>query len=232
MRPDFIAAFFRGRKSRAFKRHRGFDRTLGHTAPTTPSARVDAWAGRLHHAEMAAELDDVYRNAKRVLGLKRRDISLQVDDENGGGVETTAFRFDIQAGQDGDDPTNTLVERRISLTAGAEELPHDFDAIFPEGIDEIVVPVSGLADRFEDIADAVEDKAAALNVVVDENPVHGVVELSFADGAHITLRTAHGEMVIRVPGRRDCLALIQAVRDGMVAEFVDPGPALTGSKTE
>lgn len=228
MLPDFAAAFFRGRQRRAFKRAAGFDRTRGHTEPTDLNPRIDAWAGRLLHAEMAAELDAVYANAKKTFALKRRDISLEVDDENGGTVETTAFRFDIHAGQDGGDPAKTVIERRISLNLAGDKLPPDFDAVFPEGIDEIVVPVEGLAEQYEDVVDALEDKAAALAVTVGENPASGIIELAFGDGALMTIHTKIAEMVIRVPGRRDCLSLIQAVQDSMVSQFVDPGPLLPG----
>ncbi len=142
LQPRFADAFFRNRESRLFRRLPGFDPAKRHKPPTERSERASAWAGRLLHETMRAELDTVYRNAKVLLGLRRRDIKLQTVDGAGGTLETKFFSYIVDAGQADTDPSEAVIERRIVLHASPHDLPDNLDQVFPVAIDEIVVPLT------------------------------------------------------------------------------------------
>jgi hypothetical protein len=229
----FEDSYFRVLETRAFKQLDGFDRKRGHTVPTRQSSNAAAWAGRLLHAAMAEEIGIVEQNSKSVLKLKRRDIRVDVDESNGGTVDTDFFRFSIFADQNPDHPAEVLIERKIILRVSDYELPLGFDEIFPTRVDEIVIPFLLPTGDYDELADALESFADAKGAQFEESRSDQFITLSLPNrGPIIAINTKKEEMVISAPGKSGCLAVIKAIRSESTELLIGTVPRLIGSPAE
>ena len=228
LQPKFADAFFRNRESRLFRRLPGFDPAKRHKPPTEHSERASAWAGRLLHETMRTELDTVYRNAKVLLGLRRRDIKLQMVDGSGGTLETKYFSYIVDAGQGEADPAEALIERRIVLRTPPHELPDNFDQVFPVSIDEIVVPLTDDGLDFDQLVDGLEDACDTVGARLEENERSGDIDVMLDGGLLISLGTKRRTMVIRLMGCEGSLKLIEATQGSDLPAFVGDLPLIMG----
>lgn len=226
LQPRFADAFFRNRESRLFRRLPGFDPAKRHKPPTELSERASAWAGRLLHETMRAELDTVYRNAKVLLGLRRRDIKLQTVDGAGGTLETKFFSYIVDADQADTDPSEAVIERRIVLHASPHDLPDNLDQVFPVAIDEIVVPLTEDGLDFDRLVDSLEDACEAVGARLEENERSGDIDVMLDGGLLISLGTKRRSMVIRLMGCEGCLNLIEAMQGSDLPAFVGDLPLI------
>ncbi len=228
LQPEFAEAYFRNRETRLFKRLPGFDPSRRHKPPTERSDRADAWAARLLHETMRAELDTVYRNAKNVLGLRRRDLELQMVDGAGGTLSAPGFSYIVDAGQGEIDPAEAVIERRIHLHVPPGELQLGFDQVFPVPVDEIVVPLAKGKLDFDALVDGLEDACESVGARLTENERSGDIDVLLDGGLLISLGTKRRHMVIRLDGCEGCFNLVEAMQGSDLPVFVGNLPRIVG----
>jgi uncharacterized caspase-like protein len=223
--PNFAEAFFRTTEIRPFKTLPGFTWKRKHTVPVVYSAAASAFASKLLSDEISEEVQTIYAQAKSALKLKSRQI--QTGEES---VDTDFFRFSMTVDQNPEDPGEARIQREISLRVPRTELPDDFDDIFPNGMEEMVVPIPGSRGSFKDLIDAVEDLAEELGATVEDNPGKGTIELTLSDGTGIVFFTKEELMVISIAGTSGCLAIIDGLADGEIERIIGTPPPLIGSE--
>jgi hypothetical protein len=200
-------AFFRHTESRAFSTLPGFNKKIGHRVPDRHSASAANWASRLLSEEIASESKEVYDNAKSVLGIKRKDIKRTVG-EGDADIDTECFRMTWKTDQDSEDSAYAQIARKLRLRVKPTELPGNFDTIFPVEPDELVIPIDGELD-FDSIADSFEELEETINATFSENEDEGRVSVKLEDGTTFTIFVEEHELIVTVPRKQGCLALLQ-----------------------
>ncbi|MCA9685904.1 MAG: hypothetical protein KC457_27270, partial [Myxococcales bacterium] len=174
LRPE--QAFLRKRQRTAVASLPGFVRGR-HRLPSEVGRAGEQFVHELSAPILDAEVREVYESAKRILGLRRRQLSRAVAD-GGGNVDAPQFRFTIEVSLDRDDPQQVLWQRRVVLLLPPAALPADFDALFPVACDELVLPMAPRihgGDReaelveFDEVVERLEDFAARHGGRVEED---------------------------------------------------------------
>jgi hypothetical protein len=191
-------AFLRGRSSVAIRELPGFLRGR-HRLPTEHGRGGEEFVHALGEAPLSAEIREVYERAKRVLGLRRRDL-VQAVAPGGGNVDAPQFQFALELGLDPGDFTSALWQRRVVLLVGPARLPGDFDEVFPVGCDELIVPFHGDQVSFDVLVERLEDFAQLHGGEVAEDQAIGRTSLATADGSRIALDLTAGELSLRFVG--------------------------------
>lgn len=144
-------------------------------------------------------------------------------------VDTDFFRFSVTVDQNPSDPGEARIQREISLRVPRVDLPDDFDDIFPNGMEEMVIPIPGSRGSFKKLIDAVEDLADELRATSSDNPAKGTIELTLSDGTGLVFFTTEELMVISVAGTSGCLAIIDGLADAEIERIIGTPPPLIGS---
>ena len=110
--------------------------------------------------------------------------------------------------QDPEDPAYAQIARKLRLRVKPTELPGNFDSIFPVEPDELVIPIDGDLD-FDSIADSFEELEEAINATFSENEDDGRVSIRLEDGTTFTVLVEEHELIVTVPRKQGCLALLQ-----------------------
>lgn len=229
IKPNFAAAFFRSIETREFKLLPGFSRAQKHTVPDKVSESASGWAQRLLDAEVQEELQMVNNNAKEVLNLGRRDVTFN-SNTGEGSVDTEKFRFEITTGQSNANPGEAYVQREIVLRVPPSDLPDDFDAIFPEAVNRIVVPFTGTGEFYEDLADALEAIERAGGGKFVEHKKSEVLTLTLNDGSSLRFDTKRKTMTIKPPAPAGCLDIIEKLGQGSFAKLLGGAPLMIGAR--
>ena len=137
---------------------------------------------------------------KQILNLRRREVTLN-SNTGEDSVDTEKFRFEITTGQSNANPGEAYVQREIVLRVAPSDLPDDFDDIFPEAVDGIVVPFTGSGEFYEDLADALEAIERAGGGKFVEKKKSEVLTLTLNDGSGLRFNTKRMTMTI-TPFRR------------------------------
>jgi hypothetical protein len=212
-------AFLRRRSSIAIRELPGFVRGR-HRLPSGDGRGAEQLIHELGDPTLAAEIREIYERAKRLLGLRRRDL-VQALAQGGGNVDTPQFQFALELGVDPADFTYALWQRRVVLLVGPHALPGEFDELFPVACDELVVPFvvgdvtfDGLVERLEDFADEHGGEVA-------EDEAAGCASLATSDGSRIVLNLGAGELSLRFVGVSGCRELLLEAQRRH-AELADP----------
>jgi hypothetical protein len=228
--PNFAAAFFRSIETKGFAALPGFSKAKKHTVPDRDSDSANGWAQRLLNEEVQEELQTVNDNAKRILELGRRDVSLNAG-VGEGSVDTELFRYEIVTGQLQGDPGKAYVQREIVLRVPPSDLGEDFDDIFPEAVDRIVVPFSGGKEFYEDLADSLEAIERAGGGSFQEDVRMKVLTLTLADRSALIFDTNRKTMTIRPPSPAGCLDVVAKLGQGSFAKLLGGAPLMIGTST-
>ena len=220
--PDFAAAFFEATETRDFQNLPGFTKARRHTVPDMVSDSADHWAQRLLADEIQEELQTINDNAKKILKLRRRDVLLS-SETGEGSVDTEQFRFEICTGQSADDPGEAYIRREIVLRVMPSALPDDFDDIFPEPVDCVVVPFGALEDFYDDLADALEAMAFSGEGSFEEDNKSKALTLTLNDGAMLSFDARHKTMTIAPPTASGCLGVLETLNRGSLAKLLGSG---------
>jgi hypothetical protein len=199
-------AFLRRRSSVAIRELPGFVRGR-HRLPTEHGRGAEQFVHELGEPALATEIREIYERAKRLLGLRRRDLA-QALARGGGNVETPQFQFALELGLDPADFTCALWQRRVVLLVGPHALPGQFDEVFPVACDELVVPFVGREVSFDVIVDRLEDFADVHGGEVAEQEANGFASLATVDGSRIALDLVAGELSLRLAGVVGCRELL------------------------
>jgi hypothetical protein len=199
-------AFLRRRSSIAIRELPGFVRGR-HRLPTEHGRGAEQFVHALGEPALAAEIREIYERAKRLLGLRRRDL-VQALAQGGGNVDAPQFQFALELGLDPGDVTCALWQRRVVLLVGPRALPGEFDQVFPVACDELVVPFEVREVSFDVLVDRLEDFADVHGGQVAEEQAIGFASLATADGSRIGLDLAAGELSLRFLGVEGCRELL------------------------
>lgn len=229
IQPDFAAAFFQATETREFKNLPGFSRAQRHTVPEKVSDNADNWAQRLLANEVQEELQTINDNAKQILNLGRRDVALN-SGTGEGSVDTEKFRFEIVTGQSTVVPGEAYVRREIVLRVPPSALPEDFDDIFPEPVDRVVVPFNAIEDFYDDLADALEAMERSGEGKFEENMKSRALTLTLKDGAMLCFDTRRRTMTIAPPASSGCLEVLETLGRGSFAKILGSGPLRIGTR--
>ena len=224
LEPDFSEAYFVGIKKHGYKWLPGFNNKT-HRVPSSHSDSAAGFARRLLSSEVSAELQAIVDNAREVLKLKYRDLKKDDDEAGSGTVEADAFRFAIDVDQNKNDHTEAVVRREVRLRRQHSKLPEDFDSIFPEEVDTLVIPLRNTKRRFVELRDAIEDRDLNLE---EADETSETIKLQLDNGANVKIDMKRGRMIVKKPGISGALALIETFSTGGGPEIAGPTPKLIG----
>lgn len=207
-------AFLRHRRSVAIVELPGYVRGRHrHRLPKGQGRVSESFIHELGGEALEDEVREIYAASKQRLGLRRRQLS-QAIAAGGGNVEAPQFQFAIELGPDPRDLARALWQRRVMLLVSPRALPPDFDALFPVGTDELVVPLAEDAralepgEHFDDLVDRLEDFAEQHGGRVEEDEASGCASLMTGDGSRIALDLIDRELSLQILGIDGCRALL------------------------
>ncbi|WP_321966880.1 caspase family protein [Burkholderia cepacia] len=147
--------FLEGTETGEIRTLAGFKRGY-HTVPTEASESAEAWCQRLLTEQVADELQELYETSRKALNARRKDVR-KAEDSGGGDLDTAAFRYSVETGQNPDDSSEYIVRRRLELRQGWDEHRAAIDEIFGTMFDCLVVEFERMDDTFDDLVEKLED---------------------------------------------------------------------------
>ncbi|NUB24273.1 hypothetical protein GAY30_04990 [Azospirillum brasilense] len=182
----------------------GFERRY-HTVPDKLSTSADNWVQRLLKDQVEEELQNIYLRTKGELGVRRRDLRKETGD-----LTTPVFRYMIITGQNPEDPSEYIIQRRLELRQGWTAKKSEIEAIFGGDFDRIIIELDCTNLSFDKLVDRLEDIAAAHGGSTDDDDRTSVVSYS-SNGTTFTfdLKKRRVEVSFSVNG---CIDLIEALQ--------------------
>lgn len=147
--------FLEGVETGEIRRLDGFNRKV-HTVPDKISDSAEGWCHRLLADRVAEELQEIYQNARSALNVRRRDVRKEQED-GAGDLDTPAFRYSIETGQNPDDPSEYIIRRRLELRLGWPDHRAAIDELFGTEFDRLVVEFESMDETFDELVDKLED---------------------------------------------------------------------------
>ena len=117
---------------------------------------------------MAEELQDLYERAREALNARRKDVQ-KVEHAGAGDLDTAAFRYSVETGQNPEDPAEYVIRRRLELRQGWAEHRAAIDEIFGNEFDRLVIEFESMDDTFDDLVDKLEDIQDSQGGKVDDD---------------------------------------------------------------
>ncbi|WP_441229530.1 hypothetical protein AB7828_04820 [Tardiphaga sp. 215_C5_N2_1] len=148
--------FLEGTETGEIRRLPGFTRTKKHTVPTEVSDSAESWCQRLLSERVAEELQELYQSARKAPNARRKDVQ-KAEDDGGGDLDTAAFRYSIETGQNPDDPAEYIIRRRLELRDGWDAHRAAIDKIFGIEFDRLVIEFERMDDTFDALVEKLED---------------------------------------------------------------------------
>jgi hypothetical protein len=148
--------FLEGAETGEIRRLPGFTRTKKHTVPTEVNDSAESWCQRLLTERVAEELQKLYEAARKALNARRRDVQ-KAEDSGGGDLDTAAFRYSIETGQNPDDPAEYIIRRRLELRDGWDAHRAAIDEIFGNEFDRLVIEFERMGDTFDALVEKLQD---------------------------------------------------------------------------
>jgi hypothetical protein len=222
VRIDGARVYLRAVRRQPVSRLPGFDRKKHRVPDHRYRASADSWIKQLFEEEVRKETQALYQNAKKTLGLLRDQMERSAA-EGAGSVETPAFWFSIDTGQDPGDPAQARTVRTLRLRVPPSSLPESFESLFPDGFEELVLPLEGETD-FDDLVRKFETYARRVGGEVIEDEDAGRIRFLSRDGWEWVVRLPEREMVLRPNRTVGCLAMIHSVTHYFSTSFL-PRPS-------
>lgn len=147
--------FLEGTETGEIRTLAGFKRGY-HTVPTEASESAEAWCQRLLTEQVADELQELYETSRKALNARRKDVR-KAEDSGGGDLDTAAFRYSVETGQNPDDSSEYIIRRRLELRQGWDEHRAAIDEIFGTTFDCLVVEFERMDDTFDVLVEKLED---------------------------------------------------------------------------
>ena len=131
-----------------------------HTVPTEPSASADGWCQRLLSDRVSEELQEIYEVARQALKARRKDVRKE-DDVGGGDLDTAAFRYSVETGQNPKDPAEYMIRRKLELRDDWEAHRAAIDEIFSGEFSHLVIEFEKMDETFDELVERLEDAQEA-----------------------------------------------------------------------
>lgn len=148
--------FLEGTETGEIRHLPAFSRAKKHTVPTEASDSAEAWCQRLLSDRVAEELQELYEAARTALNARRKDVR-KADDEGSGDLDTAAFRYSVETGQNPDDPAEYIIRRRLELRDGWDVHRAAIEEIFGNEFDRLVVEFEQMDHTFDALVEKLED---------------------------------------------------------------------------
>lgn len=132
----------------------GFQRGF-HKVPDNISDSADKWCRRLLDETVKDDLQQVYEYTMTELNLRRKDVRKEQGDGSGS-LDTSAFRYSIETGQNPDEPSEYIIRRCLKLRQGWPEYRAAIDKIFGYGFDTLVVEFDRMDETYNELVDILE----------------------------------------------------------------------------
>lgn len=194
--PDFRLryedAMFRKVDLEKIKRANGFKR--GYTIPKWKNSAAIKFVKEIFQSDIEEEIQVVYEKTKQVCNLKKIDIDYGAS-LGGGSVACPFFRYFVDVDLNEEDLSEAKITRTLIIRVTRNELPEDFDSIFPMYLDELIVPIEGKID-FGDIVNKFENLAEEQGGKVSDNAAKETLEYITEGGTSITVDVANKEVII------------------------------------
>jgi hypothetical protein len=147
--------FLEGTETGAIRQLEGFQRRI-HKVPTQISDSAGSWCHRLLKDRVAEELQDLYERARAAFNARRKDLRKEEDD-GAGDLDTPAFRYSIETGQNPEDPAEYIIRRRLELRQGWPDHRAAIDELFGTEFDRLVIAFESMDDTFDSLVEKLED---------------------------------------------------------------------------
>lgn len=151
--------FLEGAETGPIARLDGFQRGR-HRVPTDINPAAENWCRTLLAGKVAAEMQDVYERTRAALNARRKDVA-KASDEGGGSLDTPAFRYIVESGQNPEDPSEYLIQRRLELRQGWGAHRAAIDDLFDTEFNRLVIEFERMDETFDSLVDKLEDVEAA-----------------------------------------------------------------------
>ncbi|WP_054403473.1 caspase family protein [Paenibacillus solani] len=192
----------------------GFIRS-SHREPEYHSGNANNFINRLMSTPISEEINTIYERCKDILRLRRRDITKSVQ-VGGGSLDCNLFRFTIDSCQNPDNPKQVMITRTLILIMDANELPEDFERVFPIRPDEIVIPINGEID-FDLMVEKFENAEDEIGGNLVEDDTRGYIEFEAPDGVKFIILTETNELVIKPRGTKTIMEMLSSAKTSLVA---------------
>lgn len=208
--------FFSHIETRSYNKLPGFSRSKKHFVPDNVNASSAEFARGLLEGEIAEEIEDHYKEAKRAFRLRRDDIGTGDDT-----LDTDYFRYWIEVRQAPDDPAEVQIMRCLSVRNDSEENLQIIDEIFGTKFDRVICRVRGSVPDFDCVVRRLEDVEMEYGGTLDESERKQQVKYHFPEGGRLEFDLADGRISIcaeRKSSFLDILALAMPVALGAPQE--------------
>lgn len=223
---DYENAFFFGEDTRAFRSFPSFSPSKKHTVPTTNNSSATIWAQRLLDDDLKDELQAVSVQAHKVLKIRSSKIVKKVH-LGSGTIDTDLFRYELDAFQNPEDPSETMLRREVHLRTA--DLPADFDEVFFEKIDGLQVPIPGTRGRFIDLLDAVEDCEEQLDLESEGDQATKTISVTLQDGTRYFIDTENEVLKVLLPRANGCLGIVEELKKSGIIDLSGAPKTLSAS---
>lgn len=153
------------------------------------------------------EITEIVDGAKAVFGLRDADINYDSSRE-GGRVECEYFKFYLSVDQHDKDPSLAVIRRELYPLVSMNSLPAEFDDIFPNRMDELIIPIDGNIN-VKDLIHKFENFHAKEKGNLDVDRLHGLIEYTTNSHTAMTINLNSNELVVTKHGFNKPLALIK-----------------------
>ena len=97
-------------------------------------------------------------NERRLLNARRSDFRKE-EEVGAGALDTSAFRYIIETGQNHDDPSEYFIKRRLQLRQDWPTHRLAIEALFGNDFRQLVIEFKSIGDAFDELVDKLEDIA-------------------------------------------------------------------------
>ncbi len=127
-----------------------------HKVPTDLNDYAEAWCQRLLTERLAEELQELYEVSRSALKARRKDVQ-KVADTGAGDLDTAAFRYSIESGQNPDNPADYIIRRSLELRQDWNIHRAAIDKIFENEFDRLVIELEKMDNNFDNLVDKLDD---------------------------------------------------------------------------
>lgn len=207
--PVFEEGYWRSTERVRYRDHTAFSKKKKHFEPEEHNSFASRWASELTREEHETEIRQIYENSVVILGNRRSQM-----DRGDRTMDCKQFRFTIEATQDPEDAAQILVVRNLSVKIPLNELPPNFDEIFPYKPTELVVPFLGDADSRE-MLETLEEWEARLGGRIEEGARQTLLKLHLKSGFSLQVDLDSREAIFAKSSTEGVSALAGAVAEDL-----------------
>jgi hypothetical protein len=191
-RLNYQKAIFRKIDEKRIKDGSGFKE--GWKPPRWRNRKAIEFVQTVFEPDIQTEVQKVYEKTKKILGLRKAEVKYSTHSE-GGYVECPLFQYYVDVTLHEDDLAKAKFMRTLEIRVSRNELPDDFDSIFPIYLDELVIPIEGDLD-FDDIVNKFENLVESQGGTLKDNQSTETMEYITSNGTSITINVLEKQLII------------------------------------